>query len=437
MMIALIPSLLRLRSPRMLGAVGLIALACAGCGTGGGDDPPERIVLIVIDTLRQDHLSTYGGAVPTPNIDALAESGQRITTLVSSFNQTTMSMASLFTGLTPSLETGDPRSPLPWNGRTWCGMARFGTSLEPGEPCVPAILPLLGETMAGAGYETLGAVSNQFLFRPAGFDRGFDGWREIGTLRRTPGAMSQQERRQWFRERRGELVNEAVAELLDARSSDRFFLYAHYMDAHDHGGVGSYPRGVEQADAAVGELLALLSARDLLEGATVVLTSDHGERLREKHPVPGRPIHHGDPAFDYLVRVPLIVSPPAFDLPGGTIRSDDLHRLLAHLAGVDEVQGPDLAEGELLLTERKWQTFREGRWKSMWERVGEERVLLFDLEADPWETTDVSEFHPEILERHRQRIDEAAARLATGGRRDSAMTEEDLQRLRVLGYVDD
>ena len=73
----------------------------------------------------------------------------------------------------------------------------------------------------------------------------------------------------------------------------------------------------------------------------------------------------------------------------------------------------------------------------LWERVGEERVLLFDLEADPWETTDVSEFHPEILERHRQRIDEAAARLATGGRRDSAMTEEDLQRLRVLGYVDD
>jgi arylsulfatase A-like enzyme len=171
-------------------ASALAALALCGVGAAcgaGGDDPPERIVLVVVDTLRRDHLSCYGGAVETPHIDGLAQRGRVFADALASFHQTSMSMAALFTGRTPSLESGAAGATLPWSGRTWCGMARFASSLEPGGPCLPRSLPTLGEAMREAGYETLGVSSNEFLFRPAGFARGFDAWVEVGGAARSGG----------------------------------------------------------------------------------------------------------------------------------------------------------------------------------------------------------------------------------------------------------
>ena len=59
--------------------------------------PTDRIVLILVDTLRPDALSCYGGPRPTPNIDSLAARGQLLTNAVGSFHQTTMSMGAMFT----------------------------------------------------------------------------------------------------------------------------------------------------------------------------------------------------------------------------------------------------------------------------------------------------------------------------------------------------
>ena len=52
--------------------------------------PPESIVLIVIDTLRWDHLSCYGSEVSTPNIHALAARGEVDSTATASFHQTSI-----------------------------------------------------------------------------------------------------------------------------------------------------------------------------------------------------------------------------------------------------------------------------------------------------------------------------------------------------------
>ena len=91
---------------------------------------PERIILIVADTLRRDFLSPYGSRLATPNVARLAESGQVFTNAVSSFHMTTMSMAAMFTGRTPSLEVGEDLRVLPWTSESWCGMARFATEEE-------------------------------------------------------------------------------------------------------------------------------------------------------------------------------------------------------------------------------------------------------------------------------------------------------------------
>ena len=137
-----------------------------------------------------------------------------------------MSMAALFTGRTPSLESGDSEHPLPWNGRTWCGMARFAA--DPEDSCVPQGLTTLAEDLKRANYWTVGVVSNPFLFRPAGYDQGFDEWIEVA-------ADDPEEIREVLsRERSGIRVQTAVNDVLARIPDQPLFLYVHYMDAHDY-----------------------------------------------------------------------------------------------------------------------------------------------------------------------------------------------------------
>ncbi len=437
------------RRGRALGWALLFALALAGC-RGAGDPegrsdasalpepvipPPERIVLVVVDTLRRDHVGAYGAPRPTPHLDALAARGQRFTRAFSSFHQTTMSMGALFTGHTPSIESGEPAETLPWRANVWCGMNRFARRPAPRWPCLPKSLETLGEAMRKAGYETLGVASNALLFDPAGFSRGFDDWEQVSGGPKPVGAGKLAERQHWARGREAARVNEAAARVLDRRRGDRFFLYVHYMDAHDYPLTRrTYPVAVGAADEGVGGLLGLLEERGLLDGAVVVLTSDHGERQDEKHPVEGGISHRGNPSFEYLIRVPLIVAPAAFSRPDAFVRSEDLHRMLRRLAGLAPGPESDLAPGELFLTERFWQTYRAGGFKSTFARDGS-RALLFDLAADPAETRDVSAERPALLEQHRRRVAELAGRLAAEAGELDGLTEEERARLSALGYL--
>lgn len=69
-------------------------------GPGG---PKPNIVLIVVDTLRSDQVSSYAeGAPPTPNIDGLAAAGVSFDTVFSAAPWTAPSLISIMTGLYPS-----------------------------------------------------------------------------------------------------------------------------------------------------------------------------------------------------------------------------------------------------------------------------------------------------------------------------------------------
>ena len=406
--------------------------------TGVASSPPERIVLIVIDTLRRDYVSAYGSRNPTPNIDALARRGQYFQNVLASFHQTTMSMASLFTGRTPSLESGQIGDPLDWNGRNWCGMRRFAREGED-ESCIPASRVTLAESLGRAGYWTAGVVTNALMFRPRGYEQGFDEWIEVGGQ----AARSEGKRRdvfgKWtYHHRNGEAANRAVRRLLDSRPGDRFFLYVHLMDVHDyvHDPNVRYARGVALADRSVGELLDSLEERDLLRGSVVFLISDHGERLREPHFVKGERSHFGNPSFEEIVRIPLVVAPPIVRDPSVTLRSDDVYGLIQRVAGIVREDDADLEPGELFLSERRYQTYRRGRWKSYRERKSGVHHLV-DVQADPRERRDVASLHPEIVERHGARMDELSKRLSISGVAPSGLSEEDRRLLRELGYLED
>jgi hypothetical protein len=95
----------------------LATFAFAGCGAEEQpSERPEHVVLVVVDTLRRDHLSIYGAEIETPNIARLAARGAVVENALASFHQTTLSMGALFSGRTPSLESGDPARASPQTG---------------------------------------------------------------------------------------------------------------------------------------------------------------------------------------------------------------------------------------------------------------------------------------------------------------------------------
>ncbi|MDE0909331.1 MAG: sulfatase [Myxococcota bacterium] len=395
------------------------------------DGAPERIILILVDTLRRDHVSLYSDKVPTPNIERIAARGQVYTNASSAFHSTTMSMAALFSGHTPSIEFGNARAALDWNTFASCGMSRF----SPGEhdnACVPNAVQTLAEDLKDQGYWTAGVVSNKLLFRPYGYDQGFDTWLEVGR----PPAGQHLDARQSARLRTAKDVNKLAIDTIKNRPTDNFFLYVHYIDVHDWILFDiPYEESVRRFDKALGDLLDVLESEDLLEGAAVVFTSDHGEMLKAKHLDFEISRHYGNPSFEPLLQVPLIVT-PGLDRPTDAfIRGQDIRGLVKSAAGLDGETAPALGTNELLVTERYYQTFRKDNWKSMWKRDGE-RLMLFDVAADPTESIDLSKKRPDILEIHRKRVDDIVAKISTTDSNAQNLSDEDIDRLRALGYLE-
>jgi arylsulfatase A-like enzyme len=337
--------------------------------------------------------------------------------------------------LTPSIESGDNSGTVKWNTFVACGLSRF---LEAGtdDACIPKSVATLAEDMRSAGYWTLGVVSNELLYRPSGYDRGFDAWVEVGLAK--PG----QELNIFEASpiRTAVHVNREVKTALANRPTDRFFLYVHYLDVHDYGLFKrDYAENVERFDGHLGALIDQLETDGLLAGSTVILTSDHGEILHETYASVATAKHFGNPALAPVLEIPLIVKPPTPTDSHAFVRSQDVRDLIRGLAGLTPAGASELEADELFLSEMFYQTYRKGRWKSHWPR-GEAPPLLFDLLADPTEkndlATDGSVVHAEILASHRKRIDALSQTLAADESQFPALDDHDVMRLRALGYIE-
>jgi arylsulfatase A-like enzyme len=135
-----------------------VVLAVSGCrqpasGPAAVAKDHPNVLLVTIDTLRADHLGSYGAAsAMTPNLDALAKRGVQFTTALSHVPLTGPSHTSILTGRTP-----------PGHGFRNNG----GYVLAP-------TLRTAAEDFKQAGYRTAAFVSAFPLDRRFGFGRGFD-----------------------------------------------------------------------------------------------------------------------------------------------------------------------------------------------------------------------------------------------------------------------
>ncbi len=313
-------------------------------------------MLIVIDTLRRDHLGCYGAQRETsPAIDAFAAHAVRFERAYTTAPWTQPAVASMLTGLYPSGH----------------GLKRPGR--------LSGTIPTLAERLGDAGYATAAVVSHTLLKRRHGFDRGFERWDE------SPAAFP-------VRDSTSDAVTQAAQLALAALAADArpFFLLVHYFDPHyeylRHPDVGFaapragrldgsqsvaelramvplrnderelltalYDEEIRHTDAAVGRLLDALAASGRAENALIVLTADHGEEFQERGW-----IGHTNSLYDELMRVPLIVRPPGG--AGAPADVDALVSLVSLTPTVLDYAGvraePAAASG------RSWRPLLEGR----------------------------------------------------------------------------
>ena len=323
----------------------LLSLA-AGCTRK--ETPPPNVLLISIDSLRADHLGSYGYHRDTsPNLDALAREGARFEVAVAPSPWTLPSHVTMMTG----------RHPIAHGVRNT--HSRLGDEI-----------PTLAETLAEQGYATAGFVAGPYLRSDFGYHRGFAHFDEtlaaVDPISSHKGISSPR------------MVGKVMSWIERWRTQEPqrpFFAFLHLWDVHydfappppfdtlfdpdyegtvNGEGIGLVPKDIPQrdlehiialydgeirfTDQELGRLFAFLRERGLMENTIIVVTSDHGEEFFEH----GR-IGHLMAIFDESIQVPLIVHYPAA-VPGGQVfeeqaRLMDLAPTILGLAGLPAAAG--------------------------------------------------------------------------------------------------
>ncbi|MCP4038603.1 MAG: sulfatase-like hydrolase/transferase, partial [bacterium] len=185
------------------------------------EDKPN-VVLIMVDTLRADHLSCYGSDLQTPNMCSLAEDGGSRFQGFSAASWTKPATATLLTSLLPSSHNAMSKP------------AALSEDVE-----------LISEVLNDRGYTTGGIASNINLAESFGFDQGYDEYHYLGPDYLAGAQESSSKltiysivRAVWFKIKKGnrfgefyqdsEVVNEVAFDWFDRHQKDRFFLFLHY-----------------------------------------------------------------------------------------------------------------------------------------------------------------------------------------------------------------
>ncbi len=436
------------------------------------------ILVLVLDTVRADHLSWDGYSRPTTSkLEALFEDGRPIAVYPRAFangNWTIPSHGSLLTGLLPS-EHGARFQRAAGEARQRAGKLR------------PEVATL-AERLRASGYESHGVVANPQVVLSGGFARGFDsfglppstaGIPVLGEhLRRlaVPGLFP--DALLWHPA--APRINQWVLAALDACQGGPCFVLANYFEPHalyapplpcrgrfrpwswrepiEHPLLAHPPELLSRLvvrydeeicalDLAVAGLLAELDRRRFSEHGWVFITADHGEAFGE-HGV----TEHGTALYNEEVRVPLVVLPPlgrriaasaepvdltdvaatvaaiaGVELPGA---GRDLRRPLARRPVVIESTGdPGKAPYFGALAAEPGRAVVLGNWKLI-EHGG--RRELYDLDADPGETRDLGAARPDLVAVLAALLPPLAVAPAAAA---PVLTPEQRRALEALGYV--
>jgi len=407
--------------------------------------PPRRpnVVVILIDTLRADHLPVYGYPRDTaPFLARLATKSVVFSAAQSTSAWTAPATASLFTSLYPFQHRVDTGFMVTKQ------MREIGQEISLNR--LPLDVPTLPEVMKGAGYSTFGVSANVNIGAVMGFARGFDHFRHFPSD--APATALAEKARQWERRLRG---------------GSPYLLYMHFLDPHapyrenapwfvpsadpDANRMAAYDSEIRLVDSVLEDLYRALGwDRDTL----LIVLADHGEEFADHG---GR--GHGQTLFSEMLHVPLIVHGPGLFAPrrvAEPVGLIDVLPTLRDLTGTpadprDEGRslrpllegGPADAERRSLFAHllrrdqggRLLHSVRRGRWKYIEGTSAD--PLLFDLAQDPRETVNLVQASPTLAEHLRTNLRESvrSAKTFAGGQAATVLDPATAETLRALGYV--
>ena len=396
-----------------------------------------KVILLVIDTLRADHLGCYGYHRETsPCIDSIAEEGVLFEYAYPTDVPTQPSFTSMFTGLR-GIETG-----IVSHSQT--------EQLSEEIPCFPEILSSNGIVTA--------AVSTLYMMR-RWFARGFRYYMNpVAGIRRRLQQVDAEE------------INEMAFSWIKENYKRDFFLFIHYWDPHsiylppekyrrlfysedkdecdpeNHSldplkrqpiwpftkrhldgikegitdidyVIAQYDGEIRYVDDNVRDLIGLLEDLGIYDETALIITSDHGESLGEH----GFYFDHCE-VYETTVRVPLIIRYPQLVPRGkrfrGLVQSTiSLMPTILDLFGIKyegRLEGKNLiklANGEeepcreIYVNQGLWtakRAIRTEKWKliktldkAFWETP---EIELYDMQTDPNETRNLASEKPEVVD---------------------------------------
>src|SRR5947207_8781045 len=232
-----------------------------------GDRRPN-VLLVSVDTLRADHLGSYGyGAAQTPALDALARRGLRFAQAATVAPLTLPAHSSLMTGTFPAYHGVRD------NGGFYLGDDQV----------------TLAKVLRARGYRTGGFVAAFVLDGRWGIGQGFDRYYDdfdLAKYRLDVGLDAVQ--------RPGSEVVSKAIEWLDQDSKQPFLAWVHLYEPHAPYDppesirvrfpptmIGAYDAEIATADIQIGRLIDHLATAGRLDRTIVVALGDHGESLGE------------------------------------------------------------------------------------------------------------------------------------------------------------
>jgi arylsulfatase A-like enzyme/Flp pilus assembly protein TadD len=421
-----------------------------------------NLVLIVVDTLRRDHLSCYGyEPIETPHIDSLAAGGVRFAHSTAHVPITLPSISTIMSSNLP------PTTGVHYNEGFYVDSSTL----------------TLAEMLKTEGYATRAVVGAVVIDSITGLSQGFDVYddRFSPEFKAYQPVIKVLQSQLNGTQRRAEEVTDRALEQVDSvMGKPPFFLFVHYFDPHfpkdppppyaSHVDpslpIGSHERQIQlydgeimYTDEHVGRLIDGLRQRGLLDNTLIVFTADHGEGLDE----------HGERTHAYFtygqtLNVPLIFSMPG-KVPSGVVsqglaRHIDIVPTVLDILGIrwrgryplqgvglypfDKEKTADFSYFECAapFVIHNWCGLRGVRTLN-WKLIEAPRPELYDLRSDPHELNNLIQEDPQVADSLKSEMYRiiAGLKIFEGGKTFSEAlgngkeVGEFQEKLRALGYV--
>ncbi|MEO2163075.1 MAG: sulfatase [bacterium] len=467
-------------------------LLLAGCGAGTesekGKKTPSRVILVVLDTLRADHLTTYGcERLTAPFLSSFASRSAIFDDAWAPSSWTGPSMASLFTGVYPRQHGVAAGYGVTRQSKTSNGKDNFAINR------IPSTLHTLPQILHDEGLQTYGIADNPNICAAEGFDAGFDQFITMYYQNATA-------------------VNKRLRQFLQHMQEDSrpAFVYLHYIDPHEpyferETHIVEDPQGTRQgretkalfdqsrsarkaalrhlrakkkmpAPERVQELLANTIARydseihfvdaqisaalemlNVGEDDLVIITADHGEEFLEH----GQ-LGHTISLYPELLRIPLFISWPNGGVQVARVQGPaSLVDLVPTILDALQIEFPPWLSGVSLLPATRGEPLKprpllfsrikehgktetekiDGLLEDKWlylERHPQGDRLLFNLTVDPWAQKNLAHEQPKRTTAMGLRLQAESDALPQWEREFTLRTTLDADRiesLNALGYA--